>query len=576
MSGYSVADIDAVRAGNDIVVIISPYVRLEQRGGEHVGLCPFHKEKSPSFKVSQSMQIYKCFGCGEGGDVFTFLMKAEGYDFPEAVRALAQRIGYPLPEATGESPGSSNNALRDIHKAAARYFFGCLHAPSGTPAKKYLQERGMDTRTIRRFGLGYDPGSVPALLSHLEAAGFSKADTLSAGLVVEKGSIYCRFARRLIFPIFDISGGVIGFGGRALEEGASKRAKYLNSQESPVFSKSRILYALNYARKSKSDEYILAEGYMDVISLHQYGFDNSIAALGTAFTEGHAKLVAARVKKVVLAFDGDSAGQKAALGAIGLLAPLGVRVRVLSLEHAKDPDEFLKKFGAQALKDALAKAEPQVMYRVRLLHGQFDTSQAEGRIGFARAAADILAGIQERTERDVYISEIAKKFDISPMSLAQDVEARSHMYALGAGAPDTRRGQAPGHGARSWRAPASAQGGTNTEDLPDIIEEHRRALAYLLQKHPELVKPLLAGVPLGPLQEVSKPPGVLPTTSSDEEIQKFVSDSVIRLEQHRIDSEIAAIKQALEANPTDENFKKLVQLKTQRRNTSINLETTVY
>ncbi|MCL2616335.1 MAG: DNA primase [Defluviitaleaceae bacterium] len=416
--------IEDIRSGNDIVDVVSGYVRLVDKAGRLFGLCPFHREKTPSFSVLRDRQMYHCFGCGASGNVISFVMEAENFAFLDAVRFLADRINYTLPELRDSAEAIRSAAARErmleVNAASARYFYDTLGTPDGQAARDYLDQRGISEAQRRRFGLGLALGQAKGLLEKLQSLSYTLEDALASGIVLpsKRGTgYYCRFGGRLIFPIIDVRGKVVGFGGRTLDGG---EPKYLNSAESATFNKSRNLYGLNLARKAKAREYILVEGYMDVISLHQAGFANSVAALGTAFNTEHAKALKGYADSVVIAFDSDEAGTRAALKAIPFLVGEGLRVRVMSLRGAKDPDEYVKKYGGQVFAEELKKATPHVMFRIELLSTQYDIADIEGKIGFLREAAGVLAQVNSATERDVYVGAIAKLTGIDRASILKE------------------------------------------------------------------------------------------------------------------------------------------------------------
>ena len=425
---YPRETIEDVRHRNDIADIISGYVRLTNRGGRLFGLCPFHREKTPSFAVLQDRQMYHCFGCGASGNVISFVMQIENYAFLDALRVLADRVNYTLPESGDNKEAARSAAARErilqLNIVAARYFYDALQQPEGAIAREYLDRRKVDESWRRRFGLGFAPAQVQGLIDRLKARGHSIEDAVSAGVLLpsKRGDgYYCRFRERLIFPIIDVRGKVVGFGGRILKEG---EPKYLNSQESPAFNKSRNLYGLNLARKAKSKEYILVEGYMDVIGLHQAGFFGSVAALGTAFNADHAKVLKKYAESVVIAFDSDTAGARAAVKAIPILTGEGLRVRVLNLREAKDPDDYIKMYGAQVLADELKKAIPQIMFQIEILRQKYDITDIEGKVGFLREASELLALVGSDTERHVYINAVAQLTGIDVSAITKEVGTR--------------------------------------------------------------------------------------------------------------------------------------------------------
>ncbi|MCL2352748.1 MAG: DNA primase [Firmicutes bacterium] len=423
--------IEQVRAENDIVDVISAYVPLKQRGGYYFGLCPFHKEKSPSFSVNRDRQTYHCFGCGAAGNVYTFIMERENYAFPEAVRFLADRVRISLPEQTRANPSDiaelmrlkakkadealKKEAILAANKAAARYFFDSLNGPQGKQASDYLDARGVSGKMRRRFGLGYCPGG--GLLEHLMSQGSDQETALAAGLIAksEKGAYYNRFFGRLMFPIFDIGGNITGFGGRVIADG---EPKYLNSAENPVFEKSRNLYGVNFARKTRRREVVIVEGYMDVIALHQAGFENAVAALGTAFNEEHVRtLKRINVAGATLLFDSDAAGVKAALRAIPVLTGGGLAVRVARVTDAKDPDEYIKKFGAERFNEILNKAPGHITFRIDVAHAAYDLDKLEERVKFTTEVAGILSSLENPIEIEAYAGEVSRVTGISPEAI---------------------------------------------------------------------------------------------------------------------------------------------------------------
>lgn len=408
--------IDEVRMGNDIVDVIGSYVKLKKSGSNYMGLCPFHKEKSPSFSVNSENQFYHCFGCGASGNVYSFLMQHENYSFPDAVKFLAQRINYTLPEATYSADYEYKKKLRanlyEIHKVAARFYYEKLMSHEGENAVKYLDERKISKNARIKYGLGYSPIAYGALYEHLTGKGFSDEDITKSGLVMkrEDGSFRDKFFNRLMFPIIDVYGNIIGFGGRVIGKG---EPKYLNSPETEIFNKSKNLYSLNLARLSKMRELILVEGYMDVISLYQAGFPNVVAALGTAFNDNHAKTLKAYADSIVLLFDSDNAGVNAVLRAIPVLDRVGIKTKVLQVTDAKDPDEYIKKFGASAFDRLLASARSKHSFLIDNAVAAHDLQTNEGRIGCANEIAAILSDIDNAIEADLYIKEAADATGIS-------------------------------------------------------------------------------------------------------------------------------------------------------------------
>ncbi len=392
--------IEEIRLQNNIVGVISEYVHLNKKGSSHFGLCPFHNEKSPSFSVSDSKQMYYCFGCGAGGNVYTFIMEYENYNFVEAVKHLAERAHIELPEAevseAVKREMSRKQKMIDANKEAARYYYFQMSKDEKKKAAQYLDERGIDQETRKKFGLGYAKFFRDDLYRYLKGKGYDDQLLFDVGLLLEdkrnKGSYYDRFFDRLMFPIFDVHNRVIAFGGRILGDG---NPKYLNSPESKLFDKSRNLYGMNIARTARGRKIILVEGYMDVIAMHQAGFSNAVASLGTAFTTGQASLVRRYADEVVIAYDMDNAGINATLRAIPILKNAGLGVRVLSVEGAKDPDEFIQTFGAKAFEGLIAKAKSSLMFEINQLERDHNLDDPEGRTNFDVAVAKKTTGIRK-------------------------------------------------------------------------------------------------------------------------------------------------------------------------------------
>ena len=425
--------IEEVRSRNDIVDVISGYVHLQKKGANYFGLCPFHNEKSPSFSVSRSKQMYYCFGCGAGGNVFTFLMEYENDTFPEAVKALADRAGISLPEADESEEAkreqSKRSRLLAINKEAAKYFYFQLRAKQGEPGLHYLRKRQLTDETIHRFGLGYANKTADDLVRYLKGKGFSEELIREAGLcnTDEKHGMYDKFWNRVMFPIEDINHRVIGFGGRVMGDG---KPKYLNSPETPIFDKSRNLYGLNFARSSRKGNIILCEGYMDVIAMHQAGFNQAVASLGTAFTLGQAGLLKRYAKEVLLSYDSDGAGVKAALRAIGILKEAGLTGRVINLEPYKDPDEFIKNLGAEAFQERIDNAENSFLFEIRMLQREYDLNDPEKKTEFHRAVAKKLCEFPEEVERENYLEAVAEKYHIGFESLRKLVASTAASTGL--------------------------------------------------------------------------------------------------------------------------------------------------
>ena len=409
---------------NDIVDVVGSYVRLSKRSGANLfGLCPFHSEKTPSFSVSPDKQIYHCFGCGKGGGVISFIMDVENLSFPEAVEFLAKRAGMPMPEETNDAESRRRARMLALNKDAARFFYSQLSTSAGAGAVEYMQKRQISPQTATRFGLGAAPDAWDSLLRAMREKGYSEEELFSAGLVRrgKSGGFYDTFRNRLMFPVIDVRGNVIGFSGRILGEG---EPKYMNSPETLVFNKSRNLFALNLAKKSKSGYIILSEGNIDVVSLHQAGFDSAVASLGTSLTAEQARLISRYTNQVIIAYDNDGAGIKAAQRGIGILEQLDVKVKVLRLSGAKDPDEFIKLKGPEAFRRLLEGSEDQVEYRLRSVQDKYDLSADDQKVAFLKEASDLVARLPGIAERQVYAMRVAAIAGVPADAVAKEVEQR--------------------------------------------------------------------------------------------------------------------------------------------------------
>lgn len=448
---YSEDLIEEVRSRNDIVDVINSYVSLKKKGNTYTACCPFHNEKTPSFHVSRDKQLYHCFGCGAAGTVYTFLQQYENYTFPEAVEFLADRAGVVLPkrEMTERErmEADYNSALREINKMAAGYFYYALRMKDGEPARNYLTERGLSEDTIRNFGLGYSRMYRDDLYKYLKQKGYSDELLKDSGLVRfdEKHGAGDVFWNRVMFPIMDLNGKVIGFGGRVMGDGLPK---YVNSQETRIYEKRRHLYGFHLARRSKREGYILCEGYMDVISMHQAGFDNATASLGTAFTIQQAMLLKRYTDKVYLAYDSDGAGVNAAQKAIPILREVGISARVINMQPYKDPDEFMKNLGAEEFEKRIAQAESSLMFQVRIAAGNYNQQDPEGRTQFQQEVVKLVSVLKDPLERDNYIEAIANQYFIDKKKLTDSVnrygkyqmERKQYQEAVQEETPqDTRR-----------------------------------------------------------------------------------------------------------------------------------------
>ena len=417
---------------NPIEDVVGEYVQFTKRSGQNLfGLCPFHSEKTPSFSVSPSKQIYHCFGCGKGGSVINFIMEIENLSFPEAVEFLARRAGMKVPEQQSDPGKPKRDRLYALNRDAARFFYEQLSTPAGAAAVDYMLRRGITPGTARRFGLGCAPESWDALCSAMKEKGYTERELYDAGLVRrgKKGGVYDAFRGRLMFPVIDVRGNVIAFSGRALGD---VEPKYLNSPETPVFSKSHNLFGLNLAKKSKSRYIILVEGNIDVVSLHQAGFDSAVASLGTSLTPEQARLISRFKQEVVIAYDADEAGKKAAQRAIGILEKLELKVRVLTVRGAKDPDEFIKAKGPEAFQNLLAESENHVEYRLDAVRAKHDLATDEGKVAYLKEAAGVIAQLPDRAAREVYAMRAASQCGVSPEAVQDEVRQQRRRRAAAA------------------------------------------------------------------------------------------------------------------------------------------------
>ncbi len=420
--------VEEVRMKSDIVDVISGYVKIQKKGSSYFGLCPFHNEKSPSFSVSPGKQMYYCFGCGAGGNVFTFLMEYENYSFPEAEYNEEAR-----------KKESRRTKLLEVNKEAAKYFFYQLRRGQGQAGYQYLKKRQLSDETIHKFGLGFANMTSDDLTRYLKSKGYEDKLIQEAGLATfdEKYGMHDKFWNRVMFPIQDINHRVIGFGGRVMGDA---KPKYLNSPETMIFDKSRNLYGLNFARTARTNNIILCEGYMDVIAMHQAGFTQAAASLGTAFTAGQANLLRRYVQEVILAYDSDGAGVNAALRAIGILKEVGLTGKVLNLEPYKDPDEFIKNLGQDAFKERIKQAENSFFFELRMLQKDYDLSDPESKTRFHREIAKKLCGFSEEVERENYIEAVAQKYHIGFDNLRKLVVSYASQTGLAAPAVRPKSG----------------------------------------------------------------------------------------------------------------------------------------
>lgn len=461
--------IEDIRLKSDIVDLISGYVKLQRKGSSYFGLCPFHNEKSPSFSVSPGKQMYYCFGCGAGGNVFTFVMEYENYTFPEAVKFLAERAGVQVPEQEYSEDMRQQQDLKskilELNKMAANYFYYQLRTENGQQAMEYLRGRELSDETMKGFGLGFANKYSDDLYKYMKQKGISDELLSQSGLmnVDEKRGMYDKFWNRVIFPILDVNGRVIGFGGRVMGDG---KPKYLNSPETKVFDKSRNLYGLNIARTSRKKNLCVCEGYMDVISMHQAGFKNSVASLGTALTIQHASLLKRYTDEVVLTYDSDEAGTRAALRAIPILKEAGIATKVLNMKPYKDPDEFIKALGCEQFQERIDRAENSFLFEIEILQQQYDMEDPQSKTGFYNEIARKLIEFDQELERENYIEAVAGRYHIGFENLRKLVNrmAMNHQPV-----PQTRTRQR-----------------NRTSDREDGMLKSQKLLLTWLIEHPHL------------------------------------------------------------------------------------------
>ena len=422
---FSPAFLDELIAQNPIEDVVGQYVTLRRSGANMFGLCPFHGEKTASFSVAPDKGIYYCFGCHKGGGVINFQMEVEGMSYPDAVRALAKRVGMEVPEDEQyQSRYHAQERLWALHKEAARFYHAKLYAPEGAAALRYATDRGMPKATLINFGIGYAPDTWSSLVDHLRRKGYTDEELKESGLVTvsqKNGNLFDRFRDRLMFPIIDVRGNVIGFGGRIMKKD-DNAAKYLNSPETLIFNKRKNLFALNLAKKSKLGYLILVEGYMDAIALHQYGFDCAVASLGTALTADGATLLSKYTEQVVLIYDGDAAGQNATQRAIPILEKAGLKVKVLQMQGAKDPDEFLKKFGADKFRLLLEGSSNRIEYQLNAIRKKYDISIDDQKVQYVHDCALLIASLDSPIKREIYGKRVAETASISENAVAMEVE----------------------------------------------------------------------------------------------------------------------------------------------------------
>ena len=474
---YPEETVQEVCAANDIVDVVGQVVRLKRKGASYFGLCPFHNEKTPSFSVSPGKQIFYCFGCGAGGDVVSFVMNYENMTFPEAVKSLADRVGYHLPEVSLSEEGRARKREKErilaVLKEAASFYYKLLRSPAGENGMEYLKKRGIGDNIMQSFGLGY-AGKKSGVTAFLKERGYSDNEINAAGLVYmdEKRGMRDRFFNRVIFPIMDVNNHVIGFGGRVMGDG---EPKYLNSPETVIFDKGKNLYGLNAARKSRRGYMIACEGYMDVISMHQAGFTEAVASLGTAFTPDHARILKRYTEDIRLAYDSDGAGVKAALRAIPILKSAGIATRVIDLKPCKDPDEFIKKFGRDEFSKRISEAEQSLSFEIHVMEKEYDLSDPEGRTRFQQNMARRLSLIDDEFERNNYTEAFAAEYMMDRDMLKRAVEQLRLV----------------GDSTGLSRAPSEAQGSPPAKRKDDStssgMAESQKILLTLLGEEPDRV-----------------------------------------------------------------------------------------
>ena len=477
---YTDDKVEEVLRANNIVDVVGTYVHLQKKGANYFGLCPFHNEKSPSFSVSEPKQMFYCFGCGAGGNAATFLMKYENYSFQEALQTLADRAGIKLPEVNYSEEARKKEErralLRAVNKETAVYYYKMLRSPKGRKGLRYLADRKLDAATMRDFGLGYADGSGNDLCAHLRSCGYADDLILEAGVAAfdEKRGLHDKFWNRVIFPIMDVRGQVIGFGGRVMGDA---KPKYLNSPETEIFDKSRNLYGLHIAKRSKAPYKILCEGYMDVISMHQAGFHEAVASLGTSFTEGQAALLKRYTKVVLLAYDSDGAGVRAALRSIGILKKAGIEARVIDLRPSKDPDEFIKANGREAFLKRIENAENSFFYELRMMQREYSMEDPAQRTQFHHAAAAKLCGIEDEIERENYLKEVARRYYVDEGSLRRLVASYGR---TGAAKTAWEKGAQPAQSGQEQQSRRARS------DRDERVERNEKLLMTWLADEPEI------------------------------------------------------------------------------------------
>ena len=529
---YSDELVEEIRSRNDIVSVIGSYIRLQKKGSNHMGLCPFHNEKTPSFSVSGAKQMYHCFGCGVGGNVFTFIMEYENYTFLEALRFLAERAGIALPEQEYSEEARKQSDLKsrlyEANKQAATYFYYQFKGSEGQAAYQYLTKRGLTEDTIKHFGLGYSNRISDDLYRYLKKLGYEDEFLAQSGLVTidERLGGRDKFRDRVMFPIMDANHRVLGFGGRVMGEVGPDVPKYLNTPETRIFEKSRHLYGLNFAKSSRKTYFLICEGYMDVIALHQAGFTNAVAALGTAFTGFHANLLKRYTNEVLLTFDSDQAGVKAALRAIPILKEAGLAIKVINMKPYKDPDEFIKALGAEEFQKRIEEAKNSFFFEVDILQKEYDMGDPEQKTKFLHETARKLVGFGEELERNVYIDAVAKSYQIDVEQLRRLVNRIGSQLVGGISE------------AREPRAEV-ARGRKTAED--GISKSQKLMLTWLIEDHTLFEK--IKGI-LGPedfTEGIYKEVAQLVFDQYDKEHSVNPAKIINRVESKEEQSEVAAL-----------------------------------
>lgn len=557
MAWYSDEQIEEVRQRSDIVDVIGNYVKLKRSGSGYVGLCPFHNEKSPSFSVSPARQMYKCFGCGVGGNVITFMMEYENFSFPEAMNFLAERAGIDLPkqELTPEQKRqeSIRTILLEINAKAATYYYAKLKSSAGQIGYEYLRKRELSDETILHFGLGYAGQGGDELYRYLRSQGYDDNILKETGLFkMDERGVYDKFWNRVMFPIMDVSNHVIGFGGRVMGDA---KPKYLNSPETKVFDKSRNLFGLNYAKQGKRSYFILCEGYMDVIALHQAGFSSAVASLGTAFTEQQASLMKRYTKEVLLTYDSDGAGQKAALRAIPILRRAGLSGKVVHMEPYKDPDEFIKALGAEEFEKRLENAQNSFFFEVEVAKNTYDMSDPEQKTAFYHDIAQKLLVFTDKVQRDNYLEAVAAKYGVRRDDLRELVIRYSSRipegYQENAAQPQKKKSQKKddqgiGYSYRlllSWliEDPSLFEAVKKRITTEDFYEENYHTVATMLYEQLEQGEVLPAKI-INYFQDVESQKMVAQmfqtdfhTSMSLDEKEKALNELIVRIKEYSID-----------------------------------------